>query len=182
MAARRFLLLSPIFLFAPAALLVALGFDAMWARVRPVAVILFVLFLAMAVIAPWKLGYYQVDWLRVEAGRMIDARLPKGDLVIASDHDSQYSDPRLLERADRDGWSVAIPDLTPGIVARLVAAGAKHVAIVTDPEHPDLRAPGFLAASRRQEVPVTRGGKTLGTLALYDLGPADADSTGKTPR
>jgi len=36
---------------APAALLLALGFEAMWTRVRPVAVILFVLFLAMAVIA-----------------------------------------------------------------------------------------------------------------------------------
>lgn len=180
---------------APAALLLALGFEAMWTRMRPAAVILFVLFLTMALIAPRKLSYYQVDWLRVEAGQEIDRRLPKGDLVIACDHASEYSDPRLLQRADRDGWSVAIPDLTPTLVAKLVAAGAKHVAIVTDPEHPALRAPDFLAAALTQRVaihhlPILLGSvggvpDTLGTLSLYDLpvpGAAAADSTGSPPR
>lgn len=171
---------------APAALLVALGFEAMWTRMRLAGVALLVLFLAMAVIAPRKLGYYAVDWQRVEAGKEIDARLPKGDLLIACDHDSQYSDPRLLDRADRDGWSVAIPDLTPSLVSKLVAAGAKHVAIVTDAEHPQLRAPDFLAAARTVELPVVHGGKTLGTLTLYDLPAAGfgaaADSTGGAPR
>jgi len=123
----------------------------------------------------------------VEAGKEIDGRLPKDDLVIACDHASEYSDPRLLQRADRDGWSVAIPDLTPSLVAKLVAAGAKHVAIVTDPDHPELRAPEFLAASRTLETPVVHGGKTLGTLALYDLSAAHAagaaaDSARSTPR
>ena len=163
-------------LLGPAALLVALGFEAMWARVRLAAVALFALFLVMAVLAPKDLGYYQVDWLRVEAGREIAQRLPAGDLVIACDHDSQYSDPRLLDRADRNGWSVAIPDLTPALVSKLVAAGARHVAIVTDPAHPALHVPDFLAPARTQVLPVVHDGHALGTLALYDL-PAPAGGT-----
>lgn len=160
---------------APAALLVALGFEVMWERARLVAAVVMLLFLFMAATGPSRLGYYRVDWLRVEAGRMIDRAVPKDALVVACDHASGYSDPRLLHRADRFGWSLAIPDLTPERVEKLRSLGATSIAIVTSPEHPELRAPDFLAPMRSSEQPILHDGRRLGTLALYALAPPPAE-------
>jgi len=164
---------------APVALLVALGFEAMWDRVRPAALVAALLFAAMAIVSPLRIPYYGVDWLRIEAGRLIDARLPKDALVVACDHSSGYSDPRLLHRADRHGWPLAIPDLTPERLARLHALGARYVAIVTSDIRPELQPPAFLAAARTDSLPVVHPewNEAIGSLQLYALPvPAAGDS------
>jgi hypothetical protein len=96
--------------------------------------------------------------------------VPASDLVVACDHASGYSDPRLLFRADREGWSVTIPDLSEERVRRLAALGARWVVVVTDPEHPDLAPPAWLAPAMSAHTPIEHGGSVLGTLAIYDLG------------
>ena len=154
---------------APAALLIALGAEAMLERARPVALLVTALFVIVALVSPGRLGYYRVDWLRVQAGRLMDARLPKGALVIACDHASGYSDPRLLYRADRLGWSLAIPDLTPGRIDTLCTLGATRLAIVTSPEHPEFHAPAFARPWRSDSLAIEHGGRRIGTLELYDL-------------
>jgi hypothetical protein len=154
---------------APAALLIALGAEAMLERVRPVALLAMALFVIVALVSPSRLGYYRVDWLRVEAGRLIDRHVPQGALVIACDHASGYSDPRLLYRADRTGWSLAIPDLTPDRVEKLKQLGARSLAIVTSPEHPELASPAFVAAARTDSLAIEHTGRRLGTLELFDL-------------
>src|SRR5204862_5699818 len=159
---------------APAALLVALGVDTLWGRSAGgrralAAQVGFAAFLVIAATAPGRLGYYRVDWLRVEAGRQIELRVPRGEMVVASDYGAGYSDPRLLVRADREGWSLAIPDLQPDRVRRLADLGADWVAVVTDPAHPALSPPSFLAGARVAHEPVAHDGRALGTLDLYDL-------------
>lgn len=169
-------------ILAPLALLVGIGADGLWGRLprwAPVGPLVFVAFAAMALLAPPGLGYYQPDWLRVEAAREIAAHVPDEDLMIACDHASGWSDPRLLARADRVGWSLAIPDLTPGRVGRLRALGARWIAVVMDPEHPELRSPSFLAAARTLTTPIEHGGRTIGTLELFKLAPA---AGGASPR
>jgi hypothetical protein len=95
--------------------------------------------------------------------------IPAGDLVVACDHASGYSDPRLLYRADRLGWSVAIPDLDSVRVRRLQSEGARWVAVVTSPEHPELRAPAFLEPARTADGPLLHDGLTLGRLEVFEL-------------
>ena len=152
---------------APVALLAGLGLDRVWRRHAVAGAVAVALVVAGAFWAVHSLGYYRVDWLRVEAGREIAARVPRGELVVASDHGSGYSDPRLLARADREGWSLAIPDLAPGRLDTLASLGARWVAVVTDPEHPDLASPAFLLPRRVASVPLQHAGRPLGTLDLY---------------
>ena len=168
----------------PAALLVGLGADLAWERLPAAGrlragALAFAAFLVAAVWMVRPLGYYRVDWLRIEAGRQIAERVPHEDLVVACDFASGYSDPRLLARADRLGWSVAIPDLTPARVQRLEALGARWVAVVTDPDHPRLSPPPFLGPRRIEHAALARGGRTLGALDLYRLeGPAAESGPG----
>ncbi len=172
---------------APAALWIGLGMDALWERapqVGPVraAALALAAFALLAVWAPRRLGYYRVDWLRVEAGRMIDARLPRGELLIVADHNSGYSDPRLLRRADREGWALAIADLTPDRLRTLAGLGARWAAVVTSPEHPGLAPPPSLAWARIAELPIVHAGHPIGTLGLYDLDrPGPRPPGGSTP-
>jgi hypothetical protein len=154
---------------APVALLAGLGLDRVWRRHAVAGAVAVAIVVAGAFWTVRSLGYYRVDWLRVEAGREIGARVPRGELVVASDHGSGYSDPRLLARADREGWSLAIPDLTPGRLDTLAALGARWVAVVTDRDHPDLAAPAFLSTRRVASVPLQHAGSPLGTLGLYAI-------------
>lgn len=154
---------------APVALLAGLGLDAVWRHHVTAGAIALLVLVGTAFWTVRSLGYYRVDWLRVEAGRAIAARVPAGELVVASDHGAGYSDPRLLARADREGWSLAIPDLTPGRVDTLRTLGARWVAVVTDPGHPTLASPAFLVPRRVAEVPLAHDGVPLGTLHLHAL-------------
>lgn len=157
---------------APAALLIGLGADAVWSALPgilglPAGVLVFGLFVALALGAVVPLGYFRVDWLRVEAGHAIAARVPAQDLVVVADHNSGWSDPRLLFRADREGWPLAPSDLTPGRLDTLATLGARWVAVVTDPEDPSVTAPAFLAPARVADVPLAHGGRTLGRVELF---------------
>lgn len=152
---------------APAALVIGLGLDRLMAR--PVLGYLAVVaFVAGSFATIHKLHYYAVDWRRVEAGRAIARRTRGGDLVVASDEDAGYSDPRLLARADRAGWSLATRDLTPERVSRLAALGARWIAAVADTV-PASTPPAWLAPAQVAADPVTHAGRTLAVLHLYDL-------------
>jgi len=159
---------------APAALIIGLGADWLWQRLPrpgwlPLGGVAFALFLAGAVWAVRPLGYYRIDWLRVEAGRAIQERIPAGDLLIVADHNSGHSDPRLLFRADRAGWPLAFASLTPSRLDTLAALGARWAAVVTDPGAPTLQPPPFLAPMQVERRPLAHDGSALGTLWLYRL-------------
>jgi hypothetical protein len=160
---------------APAALLVALGTDALWSRLPRFGrvssgAILFALFLAATFWGQAKGHYGSVDWLRTEAGPVIEAHVPRGDLVIAGDATTlPPTDPRLLFRADREGWSMRPSNITPYRANRLRAWGARWVVVLTDPGHPGVRPPAFLEPARSATLPVTHDGRTIGTVHLFDL-------------
>ncbi|HTM56961.1 MAG TPA: glycosyltransferase family 39 protein [Candidatus Udaeobacter sp.] len=160
---------------APVALLIGLGADALWQRLPsfrsiPLAAILFTIFLAIAAWTPRMLGYDHVDWLRIEAGRAIAAHVPATDLVVAGDFNTlPPTDPRLLCPADRNGWPMRVAEITPDRIAKLRPYGAKWVVVLTDPEHPEVHAPGFLAPAEVASVPVRHGSRTLGTLHVFEL-------------
>lgn len=164
---------------APLAILVGLGADFVWqkaprfgARRLPSGALAFGAFAIFATISMPSLGYYRVDWLRVEAGRLIERATPRGDLVVVADYASGHSDPRLLYRADRTGWPLAIADLDRERLIRLRELGARWAAVVTDPEHPELEPPAFLERGNAGTHPIRHAGRSIGTLRLYDLGRA----------
>ena len=158
---------------APAALLIALGFDHLWSRrwaLAPLAAIVALgVLIATSFAVPGRFGWYRVDWLRVEAARGIAAGVPRGDLVITTDFDSRFTDPRLLARADRFGWALKLAAVTPEKVERLRALGAKWVAVVSDPAHPNVEPPAFLSGALASRSLVEHEGLALGTLSLFDL-------------
>jgi len=162
---------------APAAMLVGLGGELLWQRLPrlsrvPAGAIVYAIFLALSCWMVRPLGYYRIDWLRIEAGKMIDRRVPRGDLIVVADHSSGYSDPRLLVRADRTGWPLAMSDLDPPRLQRLAALGARWVAVINDPEHADLAPPAFLAPSLVAREAIRHGEHAMGTLSVYRLDPA----------
>jgi hypothetical protein len=158
---------------APVALSIALGADFLMSRMKKIGSVVgslaFAAFVIVSIVSVPRLGYYRIDWLRVEAGRLIAARVPRQDLLVASDYGAGYSDPRLLFRSDHSGWSLAVPDLEIARLRRLESLGARWVAVVIDPDHPELAAPASLASGIVAVQPITHGGRTLGTLYLYDL-------------
>ena len=164
---------------APVALLIGLGADAIWSRLPrvgpvPLGGVLFALFLAVAAVAPRTLEYDRIDWLRVEAGRVIAPRIPAGDLVVAADFNTlPPTDPRLLFRADHEGWPMRAGEITPDRLAKLVPYGAKWVVVLTDLEHPEVRAPDFLAPAEVATLPVTHEGHVLGTAHIFEIARLD---------
>jgi Dolichyl-phosphate-mannose-protein mannosyltransferase len=176
---------------APTALLIALGADALWSRLRPVAGVpaagvLFAVFVVFALWAPRTLEYDRVDWLRIEAGKIIAPRIPAADLIVASDVTTLPPiDPRLLFRAEHDGWPMRAADITPERLARLRPYGAKWVVVVTGPTHPEVQPPAFLASAETATVPVLHDGRELGTVHIFDLSSwtqeAPAAEGGSTP-
>jgi 4-amino-4-deoxy-L-arabinose transferase-like glycosyltransferase len=155
---------------APVALLAGLGLDWIWRLNRTAGIAALAVLVAGALVTVHALGYYRVDWLRVEAGQAIESQVPAGELVVAADYASGYSDPRLLARADRDGWSLAVPDLTPDRLARLQTLGARWVAVVSDPGHPGLAPPAFLDPRHVSHRGLVHQGQELGAIDLFDLG------------
>jgi hypothetical protein len=147
----------------------------------PGGAVAFAAFLLWAAWAPGPLKYYRVDWLREEAGQAIEARVPRGDLVVACDYNTlPPTDPRLLYRADREGWPMRIGDLTPDRLLKLRPYGAKWVVIVTSPESASLAPPAFLEPTRVATDTLRRHGNAMGTLHVFDLSRlAAADSTAR---
>ena len=131
-------------LLALASVLIARALDLpvqLWGKRFP-TLALFATVLAFALLAfksiQWTERYfYQVDWLRVEAGRLIEENTPRDALVIASTTThTNPRDPRLLERAHRYGWSIYRDHLTPELVERLTRFGATHVVLVVPEDEP----------------------------------------------
>jgi len=167
---------------APFSLLVALGVRALTrapspALLRRAAWAALVALVAVALVMPAHLGWYRVDVLREQAGAEIARRVPADDLVIVVDHDSGYSDPRLLFRARHHGWAVGAEDLTPALLARLTPLGARWVAWVSEPGVARLAPPAYLAD--REVAAATlpgagHGATPIGELHLFRVA---ADST-----
>ena len=169
---------------APAAFSIGLGADAIWSRLPrlgpvPVAGALFALFLGFAAWAPRTLGYDRIDWLRIEAGHVIAPRIPAGDLVVAADYNTlPPTDPRLLFRANHEGWPMRAAEITPDRLAKLRPYGAKWVVVLTDLEHPDVRAPEFLAPAEIFTLPVAHAGQPLGTVHIFEIARLDSARAG----
>lgn len=162
-------------LLAPAALAIGLGAAWAWERLprraaAAVSTAAFAVFLVTALLMVERLDYYRVDWLRVEAGRAIEARVPEGDLIVAVDHSSAYTDPRLLHRAGRHGWALPVESLDPGLVSRMREIGAGWIAIVCGVDY-DVTAPPHLEPSWVGRTDLEHDGQALGTLDLYRLEP-----------
>lgn len=130
--------------------------------------------LVVMLVQPGQLGWYRVDHVRVEAGAAIAGRVPATDLVIAVDRGSEYSDPRLLQRADRFGWAVKPADLTAELLERLMREGARWVAWVEEPGRADLALPAMLAPRERWTVPIEYAQRRIATLHVIEL-PRGAD-------
>lgn len=164
-------------LIAPLALLVALTVSGWLAHphvaLRVGAGLAFGAVVALALVMPTRLHWYRVDELRETAGAAIARFVPRDDLVIVVDHNSEYSDPRLLIRANREGWPIMKADLTPELQANLEREGARWVAWVQEPGDSQLVAPARLApwrvASQALDRAETRGRTVVDTLHLYRL-------------
>jgi 4-amino-4-deoxy-L-arabinose transferase-like glycosyltransferase len=127
-------------LLAPAAALGAIFVDASSARlarrsprVAGAATIAACIAVAASGVGLAEMRDYSIDELRVAAGTAIAGETPPGALVVASIPGTDPRDPRLLCRAEREGWSIDARDLRPDLVARLHAQGARYVALVHDP-------------------------------------------------
>jgi len=169
---------------APTALLIGLGADALWDRLPrvagvPATGVAFAAFLLVAAWLPPRLGYDRIDWLREEAGPVIAARVPAGQLVVAADFNTlPPTDPRLLFRAGREGWPMRAHQITPERLDSLETYGARWVVVLTDPEHPAVQPPAFLAPLEVATDPVRHDGRTIGTVHVYAL-PASAPGAGR---
>ena len=158
-----------------AAFWVALGTDWLWQKLPrvgpvPAAGVAFAAFLLVAAWLPSTLGYYRVDWLREEAGKVITARVPAGDLLVTSDHNTlPPTDPRLLFRADREGWCLRWNEITPSRILKLRDLGAEWVAILISPENPRMQVPAFLEPARVATDTIAHAGRPIGTLHLFQL-------------
>lgn len=170
-------------ILAPVSLLIALGGMTLlrWAgerRMLPAMAVAMMAFPLVALVTPSRLHWYRVDELRVQAGTAIEQRVPPGDLVVAVDHSSDFSDPRLLTRADRMGFAVRAEHLTPALLARLEGVGARWVAWISRPGEARLAPPAFLAPREVGRERLVEHGAEIGTLHLYALAPADSASRG----
>lgn len=169
---------------APAALLIALGGSSVlrWARERsmlPAVGAAMLAFPLIAIATPLRLQWYRVDTLRVEAGVAIQRRVPPDELVVVVDHSSDYSDPRVLNRADRMGFAVKAEHLTPALLEKLEGVGARWVAWISEPGVARLAPPEYLDSLQVGQERLMEHGVELGTLHLYSLRRSSAvpDST-----
>lgn len=167
-------------LLAPIALLLGIGTAGLLERpqaiFRVAAAGACVLVVGLALIMPRRLHWYRVDTLREVAGAAIAQYVPEQDLVVVVDHNSEYSDPRLLTRARRSGWPLMKADLTPELEARLVHEGASWVAWLQEPGDSLLVPPAWLEGSRVARLPLRHAEAAgrdatagLDTLHLYRI-------------
>lgn len=139
----------------------------------PVGTLVSAVLLALLVgVSLWYTGraYHYVDWRTVRAGLIIRAQTAPDDLVVAYlyDDNDDYSDPRLLYRARRKGWSIRPVDITPERIATYALEGASTLAIVESEPDPRV-SPEWLGSLPGQHFALSHNGEPLGTLHLYDL-------------
>ena len=144
-------------LLALTSLLIARALDLpmqLWGERFP-TLTLFAAVLAFALLASKSVefserNFFKVDWMRVEAGRLIEENTARDALVIAAtDAHRNPRDPRLLERAHRYGWSVNRDDLNPALAKELSRVGATHMAVVVPEEEPTTEILGQKATTLR---------------------------------
>ncbi len=131
-------------LLAVTSLLIARGLGLamqIWGTRFPVrtALVAVVGFAALAFLSiRWtERSYYHIDWMRVEAGKLIDENTPSDALIVAATSaDTDPRDPRILQRAHRYGWSIHRDYLTPDLLHRLRKLGATHLVLVVPEDDP----------------------------------------------
>lgn len=97
-------------------------------------------------------NFYKVDWMLVEAGKLVEENTARDALVIASTTThTNPRDPRLLERAHRYGWSINRDDLTPELVKELARFGATHIVLVVPEGEPTTGILGQEAITLRMQ-------------------------------
>ena len=164
---------------APLALLAGLGGAWLVERLPrigpvPLGTLLFALALGLAAIMPMRLGWYRIDTLRERAGAAIRAHTPANALVVAVDHGSEFTDPRLLYRADRFGFPVKGPDVNAVLLEHLRDAGARSIVWVQGTDG-DPAPPAALLAAPAGRFPVTQpDGRPLATLFVWPIDDAIA--------
>ena len=107
-------------LLAPVAILCARGLQTASAA-KPLRLLLFFGFLAVANWIYCEKNYYQVAYDHVEAGRLIRENTPDSALVIVTYQNLDCRNPKILCRALRRGWSVEEAALKPEVITRLRA-------------------------------------------------------------
>ena len=160
-------------LLAMVAYFIASSLDTFVDKIAPYGAIAACVLLALLVGGTlWyaDLAFYHVDWRAVEAGQVIREHTTEGDLIVVFLYDDnfEYSDPRLLYRAHRHGWSIQPQDITPERIALYASEGARFLAI-TESQPDDRLTPSWLRALPGQHFPLYHGSDLLGTLHLYDL-------------
>jgi len=116
------------------------------------------------------LAYYHVDWRAVRAGQIIQEHTRPEDLIVVYlyDDNDDLSDPRLLYRARRKGWSIRPQDIERQRLTLYAQEGAQLLAIVEANPEPRL-SPTWLEELDAQHIQIEHQGQDLGTLHLYDL-------------
>jgi hypothetical protein len=145
-----------------------------FADIRPPygAAIVAMLFAVLVSTSLWytSRAYYRVDWRAVEAGHIIESHTAPDELVVVYLYDDnfEHSDPRLLYRARRRGWSIRPADITAERMTLYADHGARMLAVVES--EPDERlTPPWIQTLAAQHIPLTHEGQDLGILHLYDL-------------
>lgn len=134
---------APLAVAIAAGVIVLAGAQSRTRRGLAMAVMLGII--GLACLTPARRGYYRIDEVRVRAGEALQRLTPRKALLVAVDRGSEYTDPRLLHRADRHGWAVKPEDVDEALLARLVEVGATHVGWVQEPGVARLVPPAFLA-------------------------------------
>jgi len=153
---------APVAVAAAAGIVALAGMGGRAARGFAMAMLLGVI--ALACVTPGRRGYYRVDEMRVRAGEVLARLTPRDALLVAVDRGTEYTDPRLLHRADRHGWAARPEDVSEALLARLVGEGATHVGWVQEPRVARLEPPAFLAdraETREALYSVVAGKQTL---------------------
>jgi hypothetical protein len=111
--------------------------------------------------------FYQIDVPGIEAASIVSRETPPGSLVVAASVESgRADDPRLLYRAGRYGWSVAVSGLSPEVVEMFRRLGASHLIVVFQ------RRPwvGLVALAARYPARRFRLSAPGWEVLLFDLG------------
>lgn len=127
--------------------------------------------------------YYWVDRVREEAGAIIRSHTPEDSLVLTAARWSLPTDPQLLYRARRYGWSVCSRRLNRQAVRGVRALGADYLAVLA--EHDDHSGYDRLAGSGTPRVfrLVSNPRRWLFLYALQDNGdcPSEEPAEGANP-